>query len=69
MKLSDIHRIGVAGGGTMGFGIAFNFAFWGWGYPTIVYSLRPGKFQGHREFQGHNTNLLALFSWPPWLSL
>ena len=37
MKLSDIHRIGVAGGGTMGFGIAFNFAFWG--YPTVVYDL------------------------------
>jgi len=37
MKLSEIKRIGVAGGGTMGFGIAFNFAFWG--YPTVVYDL------------------------------
>jgi 3-hydroxyacyl-CoA dehydrogenase len=37
MKLSDIKKIGVAGGGTMGFGIAFNFAFWG--YPTVVYDL------------------------------
>ena len=37
MKLSDIKRIGVAGGGTIGFGIAFNFALWG--YPTVVYDL------------------------------
>jgi len=37
MKLSDIKRIGVAGGGTIGFGIAINFALWG--YPTVVYDL------------------------------
>ena len=37
MKLSDIKRAGVAGGGTMGFGIAINFAFWG--YPTTIYDL------------------------------
>lgn len=37
MKLSDIKRAGVAGGGTMGFGIAFNFAFWG--YSTTIYDL------------------------------
>ncbi len=37
MKLSDIKRIGVAGGGTMGFGIAINFALWG--YPGVIYDL------------------------------
>ncbi len=37
MKLSDIKNIGVAGGGSMGFGIAINFALWG--YPTVVYDL------------------------------
>ncbi len=37
MKLSDIKRIGVAGGGTMGFGIAINFALWG--YPVVIYDL------------------------------
>ena len=37
MKLSDIKKIGVAGGGTMGFGIAINFAIWG--HPTVVYDL------------------------------
>jgi 3-hydroxybutyryl-CoA dehydrogenase len=37
MNLSDIKRAGVAGGGTMGFGIAFNFAYWG--YSTSIYDL------------------------------
>jgi 3-hydroxybutyryl-CoA dehydrogenase len=37
MKLDDIKNIGVAGGGSMGFGIAINFALWG--YPTVVYDL------------------------------
>ncbi len=37
MKLSDIKKVGVAGGGTMGFGIAVNFAVWG--YPAVVYDL------------------------------
>jgi 3-hydroxybutyryl-CoA dehydrogenase len=37
MKLSDIKRIGVAGGGTMGFGIGTNFALWG--YPVVIYDL------------------------------
>jgi len=37
MKLSDIRRIGIAGGGTMGFGIGTNFALWG--YPVIIYDL------------------------------
>lgn len=34
MKLSDIKRIGVAGGGTMGFGIGLNFAMSG--YPVTI---------------------------------
>jgi 3-hydroxybutyryl-CoA dehydrogenase len=37
MKLSDIKRIGIAGGGTMGFGIGTNFALWG--YPVVIYDL------------------------------
>ncbi|MBI4191455.1 MAG: hypothetical protein HY525_13080 [Betaproteobacteria bacterium] len=37
MRLSDIKKVGVAGGGTMGFGIALNFALWG--YPTTIYDL------------------------------
>ena len=37
MRLSDIKTIGIAGGGTMGFGIGLNFALWG--YPTIMYDL------------------------------
>lgn len=37
MKLSDIKKVGVAGGGTMGFGIAINFAMWG--YPVTILDL------------------------------
>ena len=37
MKLGDIKTIGIAGGGTMGFGIALNFALWG--YPTTIHDL------------------------------
>ena len=37
MKLEDIKKVGVVGGGTMGFGIAINFALWG--YPAIVSDL------------------------------
>ena len=34
MELADIKQIGVIGGGTMGFGIALNFALAG--YPTVL---------------------------------
>jgi len=34
MKLEDIQRVGVVGAGTMGSGIAINFALWG--YPTML---------------------------------
>ena len=37
VQIADIRRVGVAGGGTMGFGIAVNFALAG--YPTMVYDL------------------------------
>ena len=37
MKLSDIKKVGVVGSGTMGFGLAINFALWG--YPTTISDL------------------------------
>lgn len=37
MDIGDIKKIGIAGGGTMGFGLAINFALWG--YPTTIYDL------------------------------
>jgi 3-hydroxybutyryl-CoA dehydrogenase len=37
IKLEDIEKVGVIGGGTMGFGIAINFALWG--YSTIINDL------------------------------
>lgn len=44
MQLSDIKTVGVVGGGTMGFGIAINFALWG--YPTIVSDLSDEVLAG-----------------------
>ncbi len=37
MQLKEIRKVGVCGAGTMGFGIAINFALWG--YPTLVNDL------------------------------
>lgn len=37
MQVADIQTVGVVGGGTMGFGIAINFALWG--YRTIISDL------------------------------
>jgi 3-hydroxybutyryl-CoA dehydrogenase len=37
MQLEDIKKVGVCGAGTMGFGIAINFALWG--YPTAIYDI------------------------------
>jgi 3-hydroxybutyryl-CoA dehydrogenase len=37
MELEDIKRVGVCGAGTMGFGIAINFALWG--YPSVISDL------------------------------
>lgn len=43
MRLEDITRVGVVGGGTMGFGIGINFALWG--YPTIIHDLNDQILQ------------------------
>jgi len=43
MKLSDIKKIGTAGGGTMGFGISFNFALAG--YPVTIYDINEQIIQ------------------------
>jgi 3-hydroxybutyryl-CoA dehydrogenase len=43
MKMEDVKKVGVAGGGTMGFGIAINFALWG--YPAVVYDLNDQILQ------------------------
>jgi 3-hydroxybutyryl-CoA dehydrogenase len=37
MELADVRQVGVVGSGTMGFGIAINFALWG--YPTTMHDL------------------------------
>jgi len=37
VKLTDIRKVGVVGAGTMGHGIALNFALWG--YPTLLHDL------------------------------
>lgn len=47
MELSDIKTVGVVGGGTMGFGIAINFALWG--YPTLVSDLSEELLAGTRR--------------------
>ncbi len=43
MELADIKKVGVIGGGTMGFGIAINFALGG--YPTIIRDLSDALLQ------------------------
>ena len=47
MNLNDIKKVGVAGGGTMGFGIAINFALWG--YPVVVYDLNEDILKNSRR--------------------
>ena len=47
MELADIKKIGVVGGGTMGFGIAINFALGG--YPTIIRDLSDPLLQQSRK--------------------
>jgi len=44
MELEDIKTVGVAGGGTMGFGIALNFALGG--YQTIVADVSDEAIEG-----------------------
>ncbi len=43
MEIEGIRKVGVCGGGTMGFGISINFALWG--YPTVVYDLNDQILQ------------------------
>jgi len=40
MKLEDIKKVGIVGAGTMGHGIAINFALWG--YPTMLCDVSDG---------------------------
>ncbi len=47
MNLSDIKTVGVVGGGTMGFGIALNFALGG--YMTIVNDVSEEALDGTRR--------------------
>lgn len=57
MQLSDIKTIGVVGGGTMGFGIAINFALWG--YPTIISDLNNDTLAGTRSNIAHALQLFV----------
>ena len=43
MELADIKKVGVVGGGTMGFSIAINFALGG--YPTVIRDLSDTLLQ------------------------
>ena len=43
MDLKDIKKVGVVGAGTMGFGIAINFALWG--YPSVMSDLNDEILQ------------------------
>jgi 3-hydroxybutyryl-CoA dehydrogenase len=47
MRLEDVKKVGVVGGGTMGFGIGINFALWG--YPTIIHDLNDQILQKTSE--------------------
>ena len=47
MKLSDIERIGVVGGGTMGFGIGINFALWD--YQVTICDLNEDALERCRQ--------------------
>ena len=57
MQLSDIKTIGVVGGGTMGFGIAINFALWG--YPTIICDLNADILAGAKANIAHALQLFV----------
>ena len=47
MNLQDIEKVGVVGGGTMGFGIALNFALGG--YKTIINDLSAEALKGTQK--------------------
>ena len=56
MKLEDIKKVGVVGGGTMGFGIAINFARAG--YPTVVSDLNSEIL---KQTKRHVKSAMTLF--------
>ena len=47
MELTDIKKVGVVGAGTMGFGIAINFALWG--YPVVMSDLSDEVLKQSRK--------------------
>lgn len=47
MNIENIEKVGVVGGGTMGFGIAINFAMWD--YPVIVSDLNDDVLKRSKE--------------------
>lgn len=57
MQLSDIKTVGVVGGGTMGFGIAINFALWG--YPTIISDVSADVLAGTKANINHALQLFV----------
>ena len=57
MQLSDIKTVGVVGGGTMGFGIAINFALWG--YPTLICDLNADILAGAKANIAHALQLFV----------
>ena len=57
MQLSDIKTVGVVGGGTMGFGIAINFALWG--YPTIISDVNDEILTGTKANIAHALQLFV----------
>jgi len=56
MELEDIKKVGVVGAGTMGFGIAINFALWG--YPVIMSDLSDEILQQSKK---RTKAVMALF--------
>ena len=57
MELSDIEQVGVVGGGTMGFGIAINFALGG--YRTIICDLNDEILEQSTANIGSALNLFV----------
>lgn len=56
-KLEGIKKVGVVGAGTMGFGIAINFALWG--YPTIMSDVSDKVLQQSRKRVKSATDLFV----------
>jgi len=55
MKLADIKKVGVAGAGVMGHGIAMNFAVWG--YPTTICDTSETALEGALQNIKHTGDL------------